>query len=65
MKKSFYVLEMWQTGNVGSHNIRKVIEQPDDGFLLYRDAETWLVDNIKNLGGLWNNYMIQLIYSKV
>lgn len=63
MKKRFYVLGMWQAGNIGPHNISKVKEQPKDGFILYRDAEKWLEENIQSLG-YWHSFIINMVYSK-
>lgn len=64
MKKRFYILGMWQTGNIGSYNIAKIKEQPEDGFLLYRDAEKWLEKNIQALG-YWHSFVINMVYNKI
>ncbi len=40
MKSAFFIMQMWQTGNVGSHNIKKLKENPQQGFESYEDAKT-------------------------
>lgn len=65
LHKGFYILRMWQTGNIGSNNICRVYGQPEDGFLIYRDAEKWMYDNIDQIdSGLWDEYLISMIYIK-
>lgn len=64
MSRRFYVLAMWQTGNIGSCNIAKVEQQPEDGFLMYRDAENWLEENIVKITTLWETFIITMVYEK-
>lgn len=64
MKASFFILEMWQTGNVGSHHIAKTENQPKVGFKTYEEAEVWLNKNIKEITLLWETFIISKVYSK-
>lgn len=66
MNRRYYILEMWQAGNIhtGPHSIRKVAEQPKEGFYKYEDAEKWLGENIDKVCQLWETYIIQMVYSK-
>jgi len=43
-KSGFYVMEMWQTGNVGARNIAAVKGQPEEGFKNYDTALAWMID---------------------
>lgn len=44
MDRRFYIMKMWQTGNVGSHNIKKMDLNPKDGYLSRDMAEKALMD---------------------
>jgi hypothetical protein len=33
MKSGFFIMQLWQTGNIGSHNIEKLSGQPKKGYL--------------------------------
>lgn len=63
MKSAFFILEMWQTGNVGPHNIAKTEKQPKEGFKTYKDAEDWLKKNVGELTPLWETFIISKVYS--
>jgi len=39
MKSAFFIMQMWQTGNVGSHNIKKLKDNPKNGYESYEDAK--------------------------
>lgn len=39
MKSAFFIMQMWQTGNVGSHNIKKLKDNPKNGYERYEDAK--------------------------
>jgi len=65
MKQNFYILEMWQTGNIGSHNVKKCDSQPKDGFKTYELAEEWLFENINKITPLWETFIISKVYSKI
>lgn len=64
MSKAFFVLRLWQTGNIGPHNIAKIDGQPKEGFLIYRDAEKWLEENIHKITVLWDEFIIMMVYVK-
>lgn len=34
MKSAYYIMQLWQTGNVGAHNIKKLDANPKEGFHL-------------------------------
>lgn len=35
---------MWQTGNVGSHNIEKLKDNPSEGYKSHDEAKTAMLD---------------------
>jgi hypothetical protein len=39
MKSGFFIMQLWQTGNVGSHNIKKYKQNPKEGFSNYNGAK--------------------------
>lgn len=39
MKSAFFIMEMWQQGNVGSHQIKKLKENKEDGYATYDEAK--------------------------
>ncbi len=50
MKSAFFIMKMWQTGNVGSHNIKKFSDNPKEGYASYDEAkqamlQLWAKDN--------------------
>lgn len=45
MKKTFYILILRQIGNIGAHEIKKIDEQPKEGFISEKAAE----EHLKNL----------------
>ena len=44
MKKAFFIVKMWQTGNIGGHNIKKIDLNPINGFETYEEAENFLLN---------------------
>jgi hypothetical protein len=38
MERAFYIMQLWQTGNVGPHNITKIVSNPKEGFPSYSEA---------------------------
>ncbi len=44
MKSAFFIMELWQTGNIGSSNIAKIKNNPKDGFTTYELGKSALVD---------------------
>ena len=43
-------MQMWQTGNIGSYNIKKLKDNPKEGYGSYEDAKAgmlklWYEDN--------------------
>lgn len=49
-------MEIWQTGNIGCHNIRKWKGNPSEGFSMYELAKQFLQDSFAN--GLLIDYYI-------
>ena len=49
MIKSFYIMQLSQIGNVGAHEIKKIKDQPKEGFRTDGQAETHL-RNLLNTG---------------
>lgn len=50
MKSAFFIMQLWQTGNVGSNNIKKLKANPKEGYESYEDAKAgmlklWAEDN--------------------
>jgi hypothetical protein len=39
MKSGFFIMQLWQTGNIGSHNIKKLDENPQNGYESYDKAK--------------------------
>ena len=44
-------MKLWQTGNVGSHNVDKLIENPKDGYKTYDEAKLSLY--LLKSKGIW------------
>ena len=44
MKTGFFIMKLWQTGNVGSHNIGRINANPKDGYTSYDEAEAALLE---------------------
>jgi hypothetical protein len=44
MIQAFFIMRMWQTGNIGSHNIKKADINPEDGFETYEEAKAELLN---------------------
>lgn len=42
----YYIMMIYQTGNIGPHNIKISDNQPDDGFETYEEAEEYLLKDI-------------------
>lgn len=49
MKSGFFIMQLWQTGNVGSHNIKKLKDQPKKGYLT-KDAAVLAMLEMKDKG---------------
>ncbi len=49
MKSGFFIMQLWQTGNVGSHNIKKLKDQPKKGYLT-KDAAVLAMFKMKDKG---------------
>lgn len=43
MKSAFFIMQMWQTGNIGSHNINKLNDNPKDGYASYEEAKAGML----------------------
>lgn len=43
MKSAFFIMQMWQTGNIGSHNIKKLKQNPKEGYVSYEDAKAGML----------------------
>ncbi len=63
IKTAYFIMVMFQTGNVGSHNIKKITNQPDEGFKTRALAEQYLVNNEEKVNQ-WHfcNYTIMKLY---
>lgn len=44
MKSAFFIMQLWQTGNVGSHNIKKLKDNPKEGYGNYNEAKNAMLD---------------------
>lgn len=53
-------MELWQTGNIGPYNIKKIDKTPD--FETEADAETWLENNKKASQKSWHTISIIKVY---
>lgn len=42
MKSGHFIMKLWQTGNVGSHNIAQLKDNPKEGFKTSDEAKTAL-----------------------
>lgn len=67
MVSSYYILILRQIGNIGAHEIKKIDNQPEEGFLSEKDAENHLGKLIKEgnypFDSRWgNDCMISKIY---
>lgn len=65
MKSAFFIMQMWQTGNVGSHNIKKFKGNPKEGYKSYEDAKTgmlklWQEDNWELKKGRYDFAIMEL-----
>jgi hypothetical protein len=43
MKSGFFIMQLWQTGNIGSHNIKKFKDNPEEGHSTYEAAKLWML----------------------
>jgi len=69
MKRAYYIMRMWQTGNIGSHNITKADNNPKEGFKTYREAEEFMITSYNNnvwefSDGNFYTFCIMYVYSK-
>ncbi|MEK6829732.1 MAG: hypothetical protein AABY15_06450 [Nanoarchaeota archaeon] len=44
MKSGYFIMKMWQTGNVGPHNIQKLKDNPHEGYKSYDEAKAGMLD---------------------
>jgi hypothetical protein len=56
MKTGWYILRLDQVGNIGSHQIQRIKEQPAEGFVTRFDAERELEKLIKDKGTHYFNW---------
>ena len=47
MKSGHFIMKLWQTGNIGEHNIDKLEKQPKDGYKSKKMAHTAMIKNKK------------------
>ena len=68
MKKKIYIYQLFQQGNIGTHQIEKIDEQPDDGFENYSQATRHLEKLFKMdkypFGSIKFNFTILEVYAK-
>ncbi len=43
MKSAYFIMHLWQTGNVGSHNISKITHQEKEGYATYDLAKQEMI----------------------
>lgn len=48
MKSAYFIMQMWQTGNIGSHNIKKLDANPKEGYINYEEAKSAMLRLRKN-----------------
>jgi hypothetical protein len=66
MIKSFYIVQLSQIGNIGAHEIKKIKDQPKEGFRTDGQAETHLrelLNSDKHPYNSWHNFSIMPMYS--
>lgn len=68
MKQAYYIMRMWQTGNIGSYNITKADNNPKEGFQTYEEAEQFMFESFDNKvwefsDGCFYNFCIMKVYS--
>lgn len=44
MKSAFFIMQMWQTGNIGSHNISKLKDNPKEGYSSCDEAKQAMLE---------------------
>lgn len=44
MKSGYFIMRLWQTGNVGSHNIERLDGQHKNGYSTYNQAKHAMID---------------------
>lgn len=69
MKQGYFIMRMWQTGNIGSQNIAKANNNPKEGFTTYEQAEQFMFDSYNNKvwefsDGCFYTFCIMKVYSK-
>lgn len=68
MKSAYYIMQLWQTGNVGSHNITKSHVNPEEGFETYEEAEEYMINCsekwLYEYCHSWVTFCIMKIYEK-
>jgi len=48
MKSAFFIMQLWQTGNIRSHNIKKLGSNPKKGYQSYEEAKTGMLELLRN-----------------
>lgn len=68
MKSAYYIMKIWQTGNVGSHNITKSHVNPENGFQTYEEAEQYMLESsdkyLYEYSHPWDSFCIMKVYEK-
>ena len=68
MKSAYYIMAMWQTGNVGSENIAKSHVNPENGFQTYEEAEQYMLEigeeALYEYLNSWDSFCIMKVYEK-
>lgn len=52
MKSAYFIMQIWQTGNIGSHNIKKLDANHKEGYINYEEAKSAMLQLIKD--GDWD-----------
>ncbi|MEO5991880.1 MAG: hypothetical protein ABIP68_09620, partial [Ferruginibacter sp.] len=67
MKKYYYIVQLYQIGNVDRHQIKIIDEQPKEGFRTDGQAETFLRLFLNNgkYSASWFSFSIMPFYSKL
>ena len=67
MTIAFYIVQLYESGNIGRHYIKKIDNQPEEGFASKPEAINHLKKLFKDgvwLGHSWNNnFIITEIYT--
>lgn len=61
IKEAFFIMRLWQTGNVGSHNIAKIEGQKQFGYRTYEEAEKDIPHLLKAENWDIHNYPVTIM----